>query len=67
MTEATLVCNIQESTYHCEKGHKLKVFGTWSSLSISDGYRQWTYNYCPFCFGEWAEQQWPFVKQNANP
>lgn len=56
--------SLKEATYKCTKGHVIKVFGNWTTLSVVSGGATWSYNYCPMCWGEWAESQWPLTKED---
>lgn len=55
---------IAATTFRCNAGHEIVTSNPdFAVLSIADGRGSAkSYDYCPFCLGEWASRKWPFMK-----
>jgi len=54
----------QGHLYRCNLGHEIRIeSGQWFTmrLQLAGESKPADYNYCPHCFGAWAERQWPLT------
>ena len=65
MTDKALLPPLQR--YQCQDGHVIEARGRWVTHAVviygDDGKElsRHEFNYCPVCFGAWAEMLWPLT------
>jgi hypothetical protein len=47
----------------CAAGHEIRLEGNRAVLHVYDQPGETVaFNYCPVCFGQWAQTQWPLTE-----
>jgi hypothetical protein len=53
-----------EPLLHCPRGHGMvPPF----SIGVGEDYGKREYQFCPHCFGQWAQEQWPLDSPEEVP
>lgn len=57
---------LQKKIWRCQSGHEIEIYGDWYALHVVTSKGTAKYMFCPECWGEWAQKQWPIACEEVR-